>query len=57
MKEDAFVLNPAGIYLLKVKNRNTRIRWRRSGVFIVSFEHHVPHVIAGWELIVQMLME
>ena len=51
---------PAGIYLLKVKNRNTRTRceicskltiklperrqWRRSGIFIVNFEH----VIAGW---------
>ena len=47
--------NPAGIYLLKVNNRNTRTRceicskltiktperrhWRRSGVFIVTFEH------------------
>ena len=46
---------PAGIYLLKVNNRNTRKRckmcsklkikkterrnWRRSGVFIVKFEH------------------
>ena len=46
---------PAGIYLLKVNNRNTRTRceicskltintperrhWRRSGVFIVNFEH------------------
>ena len=45
----------AGIYLLKVNNRNTRTRceicsksaiktpkrrhWRRSGVFIVNFEH------------------
>ena len=51
---------PAGIYLLKVNNRNTRTRreicskltiktperrhWRRSGVFIVNFEQ----VIAGW---------
>ena len=45
---------PAGIYLLKVNNRNTRTRceicskstiktperqWRRSGVFTVNFEH------------------
>ena len=46
---------PAAIYLLKVNNRNTRTRceicskltiktperrnWRRSGVFIVNFEH------------------
>ena len=48
---------PPGIYLLKVNNRNTRTRyeicskltiktlerrhWRRSGVFIVNFEHIV----------------
>ena len=48
--------------MLKVNNRNTRTRceicsklttktlegrqWRRSGVFIVNFEH----VIAGWEI-------
>ena len=48
-------INPAGIYLLKVNNRNTRIKceicskltvktperphWRRSGVFIANFEH------------------
>ena len=47
--------NPAGIYLLKVNNKNTRARcetcsklaietperrhWRHSGVFIVNFEH------------------
>ena len=47
--------NPAGIYLFKVNNRNTRTRckicskltikipeqrhWRRSGIFIVNFEH------------------
>ena len=52
-KENA--LMPAGIYLLKVGNRNTRTRcqicskltiktperrqWRRSGIFIVSSEH------------------
>ena len=46
---------PAGIYLLKVNNRDTRARceicskltiktleqpqWRRSGVFVVNFEH------------------
>ena len=51
---------PAGIYLLKVNNRNTRTRcgicskltintperrhWRRSGVFIVNFEH-IPHLV------------
>ena len=50
----------AGIYLLKVNNRNTRTRceicskltintperrhWRRSGVFIVNFEH-ISHLV------------
>ena len=49
------VNHPAGIYLFKVNNRNTRTRceicskltintperrqWRHSGVFIVNFEH------------------
>ena len=67
--------SPVGIYLLKVNNRNTRARcqlcskltiktserrhWRRSGVFIVNFEHKSPcssisivnfeHIFAGWE--------
>ena len=47
---------PVGIYVLKVDNRNTRTgreiclkltiktpewrQWRRSGVFIVNFEHN-----------------
>ena len=51
---------PAGIYLLKVNNRNTRTRceicskltintperrhWPRSGVFIVNFEH-ISHLV------------
>ena len=50
---------PAGIYLLKVISRNTRTRcevcskliktperrqWRRSGVFIVNFEH-ISHLV------------
>ena len=51
-----FSFTPAGIYLVKVKDRNTRTRykihskltiktperrqWRRSGVFIVNFEHN-----------------
>ena len=56
-----FVSNtPAGIYLLKVNNRNTRTRceisseltkktperrhWRRSGAFIVNFEH-ISHLV------------
>ena len=49
------IMIPAGIYLLKPNNRNTRTRgeicpkltikiperrqWRRSGVFIVNFQH------------------
>ena len=52
--------NPAGIYLLKVNNRNTRTRceicskltikipelrqWRRSGISIVNFEH-ISHLV------------
>ena len=52
---DALKLYPANIYLFKANNRNTRKRceicsklttktperchWRRSGVFIVNFEH------------------
>ena len=51
---------PAGIYLLKVNNRNTRLRceicseftikiperyqWHRSGIFIVNFEH-ISHLV------------
>ena len=51
---------PAGIYLLKVNSRNTRTRckmcskltikvevrrqWRRSGIFIVNFEH-ISHLV------------
>ena len=50
-------LYPAGIYLLKVNNRNTRTRCeicskltiktperRRSGVFIVNFDH-ISHLV------------
>ena len=53
-------MTPAGIYLFKVNNRNTRTRceicskltintperrqWRRSGVFIVNFEH-ISHLV------------
>ena len=51
---------PVGIYLLKVNIRNTRIKceicsnltiktperrhWRRSGIFIVNFEH-ISHLV------------
>ena len=63
VKRKGFVLLPAGNYIFKVDNRNTRTRckicskltlktperrqWRRSGVFIVNFEHisHVVHKI------------
>ena len=57
---DSFNYIPAGIYLFKVNNRNTRTRceicskltintperrqWRRSGVFIVNFEH-ISHLV------------
>ena len=53
-------ISPAGIYLIKVNNRNTRARcevcskliiktperrqWRHSGVFIVNFEH-ISHLV------------
>ena len=56
----ALPLIPTGIYLCKVNNRNTRTRceicskltikiperrqWRRSGIFIVNFEH-IPHLV------------
>ena len=52
--------NPAGIYLLKVNNRNTRARyeicskltiiiserrqWRPSSIFMVNFEH-ISHLV------------
>ena len=55
-------LNPVGIYLLKFNDRNPRTRceicskltikaperqWRRSGVFVVNFEHisHISHLV------------
>ena len=34
---------PAGNCMLKINNRNTRVVRRRSGVFIVNFEH-ISHV-------------
>ena len=56
----------AGIYLLKVNNRNARTRceicskltkktserhqWRRSGVFIVNFEY-ISHLVLGFLLL------
>ena len=60
---------PAGIYLLKVNNRNTRTRceicskltiktpdqhdWRRSGVLIVKFEH-ISHLAEVFTLTLNM---
>ena len=48
-----FQRNPAGIYLLKVNNRNTRTRCKIFHTFcsvsIVSFED----TIAGWERLEQ----
>ena len=67
--------SPAGNYMFKVNNRNTRTKvwnmfkvnnkatrttWRRSGGFIINFEHishlcssvsivKLKHVNAGWE--------
>ena len=57
---------PAGIYLLKVNNKNTRTRyeicskltiktserrqWRRSGVFIVNFKH-ISHLVLVFPLL------
>ena len=58
--------DPAGIYLIKVNNRNTRTRceicskliiktperrhWRRSGVFIVNFVH-ISHLVLVFVLL------
>ena len=55
-----YTTNPAGNYMFKINNRNTRTRCeicskltiktserrhcRRSGVFIVNFEH-IPHLV------------
>ena len=55
MSSPAKIVNPVGIFLLKVSNRNTRTRceicskltiktperrqWRRSNVFIVNFKY------------------
>ena len=37
--------SPAGIYMLKVNNRNTRTRCEIcSGIFIVNFEH-ISHLV------------
>ena len=55
-------VHPVGIYMFKVNNRNNRTRseicskltiktperhyWRRSGVFIINFEHILHLVLA-----------
>ena len=59
--------SPAGIYVLKFKNRDTRIRceicskltiksperrhWRYSGVFIVNFKH-ISHLVRVFLLLI-----
>ena len=36
---------PTGNYLFKVNDKNTRTTpWRRSGIFIVNFEH-ISHLV------------
>ena len=65
-------LSPIGIHLLKINNRNTRTRceicskltiktperrhWRRSGVFIVNFEHISDPVLVFLLLTLSMYM-
>ena len=65
--KDQFKNIPAGIYLLKVNNRNIRTRyeicsklttkiperrrWRRSGIFIVNFEH-ISHLVLVFLLLI-----
>ena len=60
------ILIPAGIYLFKVNNRNTKLRCEicskvtiktlerhhchRSGVFIVNFEH-ISHLVLKFQLL------
>ena len=46
MNENTFHECPAGIYLLKVNNRNTR----RSGIFVVNFEH-ISHIVLVFQLL------
>ena len=63
--QSKFSVVPAGIYLFKVNNRNTRTRCeicseltintperrqRRSGVFIVNFEH-ISHLVLAFLLL------
>ena len=61
-------INPAGIYLLKVNNRNTRTRCEicskltikipeRHCVVLVSYIVNFEHVIAGWEIIYAQLIQ
>ena len=41
-------MNPVGIYLLKINNRNTRTTceiWRRSGIFIIVNFEHISHPV------------
>ena len=43
-------INKAGIYLLKVKNTNTRTRYGISLKLTINFEH----VITSWELLTRL---
>ena len=60
-----YTFNPVGIYLLKFNDRNARTRceicskltikaperqWRRSGVFVVNFEH-ISHLVLVFMLL------
>ena len=65
-KQTNFITFPVGNYMLKVNNRNTRERceicskltiktpegshWRRSGVFVVNFEH-ISHLVLVYLLL------
>ena len=63
-----YTLNPVGSYLLKFNHRNARTRceiyskltikalerqWRRSGIFVVNFEHisHISHLVLVFMLL------
>ena len=49
LKNLEFTGNPADNYMLKVNNGNTKT-WRRSGVFIVNFEH-ISHLVLVFVLL------
>ena len=69
---NVFIFDLAGIYLLKVNNRNNRTKceicskltikiperphWHRSGIFIVNFEHSLHLVLVFLLLTLNMLL-